>query len=176
MKKFILFLPLIMACLSNPAGAAENLGIAYVDLHKVLLESKSGKKNQAELDKLIKEKEAALGKEENQLKALEQAFQKDQLLMTDAQKKTKQKEFQEKADAYQKMVNEAKQAVGQKDKEFASKSISEVKGIISEMVKEMKLKIVFEASESGLLYADPSMDLTQKVIERYNALSSNKPK
>ncbi len=171
MKKFILFLPLIIVFLNNAVAAAENPGIAYVDLHKVLLESKIGKKNQAELDKLIKEKEATLGKEQSKLKALEQVFEKDQLLMTDAQKKTKQKEFQEKADAYQKMVNEAKQTVGQKDKEYASKSISEVKGIISGIVKEMKLNMVFEASESGLLYADSSMDLTQKVIERYDALA-----
>lgn len=170
MNKFILLLSLAMLFLNHAANAAENDYIAYVDLHKVLLESKIGKKNKTELDKLIKEKEATLGKEESKLKALQQAFEKDQLLMTDAQKKTKQKEFQEKAEAYQKMVNEAKQTVAQKDKEYASKSISEVKGIISEMVKEMKLRLVFEASESGLLYADASMDLTQKVIERYDAL------
>lgn len=171
MKKLILFLPLVIFFLNNSAPAADNYNVAYVDLQKVLLESKAGKKNKAELDKLIKEKETVLGKEENKLKALQQAFEKDQLLMTDAQKKAKQKEFQEKAEAYQKMVNEAKQIVGQKDKEYASKSISEVKGIISEMVKEMKLNMVFEASESGLLYADTNMDLTRKVIERYDAMT-----
>ncbi|MBI3546055.1 MAG: OmpH family outer membrane protein [Gammaproteobacteria bacterium] len=171
MKKFLLFLlPAIF--FNNAAYAAESLAIGYVDLHKVLLESKVGKKNKAELDKLIKEKETAIGKEEEKLKAMQQAFEKDQMLLTDVQKKTKQKEFQEKAEAYQKMVNEAKQTVNQKDGEYAGKSIAEVKRIITEMTKEQKLNIVFEASESGLLYADPSMDLTQKVIERYDALSS----
>jgi len=170
MKKFVLLI-LLSVLLNNAAHAADSLAVGYVDLHKVLLESKIGQKNKAELDKLVKEKEATIGKEENKLKAMQQAFEKDQLLMTDAQKKTKQKEFQEKAEAYQKMLNEAKQTVSQKDKDYAGKSIADVKGIISQMVKEMKLNMVFEASESGLLYAEPSMDLTQKVIERYDAQS-----
>jgi hypothetical protein len=33
----------------------------------------------------------------------------------------------------------------------------------------MKLSLVLEASESGLLYAEQSMDLTPKVMEKYDA-------
>ncbi len=33
----------------------------------------------------------------------------------------------------------------------------------------MKLSLVLEASESGLLYAEENMDLTQKVMEKYDA-------
>ncbi len=81
----------------------------------------------------------------------------------------KQKEFQGKAEAYQKLVNEAKQAVGKKDNEYTSKSLADIKGIIAELAKEMKLNLVLEATESGLLYAEEGMDLTQKVIEKYDA-------
>src|SRR3989344_5979435 len=143
--------------------------MGYVDLRKLLVESKIGQKNKAELDKLIKEKEKALTGEEGKLQAIQQAFQKDMLLMTDEQKQAKQKEFQEKAEAYQKLVSEAKQAVGKKDNEFASQSLAEIKKIIAAVAKEMKLNLVLEASESGLLYAEDGMDLTQKVLERYDA-------
>jgi outer membrane protein len=104
MKKFLLLLPLIIL-LNHVAMAADQPAIGYVDVRKVLLESKLGKKNKAEFEKIIKEKESALGKEEEKLKAMQESFQKDQLMMTDEQKKSKQKAFQEKAEAYQKMMN-----------------------------------------------------------------------
>ena len=168
MKKFALLFSFI-ALLHGAAAVAEAPTIGYVDLRKLLVESKVGQKNKAELDKLIKEKEKALTGEEGKLQAIQQAFQKDQLLMTDEQKQTKQKEFQEKAEAYQKLVGEAKQAVGKKDNEFASQSLAEIKKIIAAVAKEMKLTLVLEVSESGLLYAADGMDLTQKVLERYDA-------
>lgn len=168
MKRFLLLLPLIM--LWNPAAlAADQPSIGYVDVRKVLLESKIGKKNKAEFEKLVKDKEAALNKEEEKLKAMQEAFQKDQLMMTEDQKKAKQKAFQEKAEAYQKMVRDAKQEVNKKDNEYAAKALTEIRAIIAELAKEMKLSLVLEASESGLLYAEEKLDLTPKVMERYDA-------
>ncbi len=168
MKKFAL-LTLLIACFTGLAAAADKPAIGYVNLHSVLLESKVGKRNKAELDKLIKAKEGTLAAEQSKLQAMQQAFQKDQLLMTDAQKQEKQKDFQDKAEAYQNMVNEAKQAVNKKDNEFANKSLTDIKSVIAALAKEMKLSIIFDANELSVLYAEDGMDLTQKVIERYDA-------
>ncbi len=168
MRKILLFLPLIML-LSNAVIAADKPAIGYVDARKVLLESKIGKKNKAEFEKMVREKESAVTREEEKLKAMQEAFQKDQLLMTEAQKKEKQKEFQGKAEAYQKTVKEARQAIDQKNAEYVNKSLAEIREIIKGLAKEMKLSLVLEASESGLLYAEENMDLTQKVMEKYDA-------
>jgi len=168
MKKFAIITLLIMF-FAGVASAADKPTIGYVNLHTVLLESKVGKRNKAELDKLIKEKETTLAGEENKLKAMQQAFQKDQLLMTEAQKLEKQKAFQVKAEAYQKMVGEAKQAVSQKDNEFASKSVADIKAIVADIAKEMKIHLVLNAPDGSVLYAEEGMDLTQKVIEKYDA-------
>jgi len=168
MKKFLLLLPLFLL-LNAPVIAAEKSGIAFVDVRKILLESKVGKRNKAEFEKIVKQKEAAIAKEEEKLKAMQQVFQKDQLLMTEEQKRAKQQTFQEQAEAFQKMVREAKQEINKKDNEFASKALGEIRGIIADMAKEMKLILVLEASGSGLLYAEEGMDLTPKVLEKYDA-------
>jgi len=168
MKKFALITLLIMF-FAGVVSAAEKPTVGYVNLHKVLLESKVGKRNKAELDKLIKEKESMISGEEAKLQAMQQAFQKEQLLMTDVQKQEKQKAFQEKAEAYQKMVGEAKQAVSKKDNEFASKSVADIKVVVADIAKEMKLHLVLDASAGSVLYAEEGMDLTQKVIEKYDA-------
>ena len=168
MKKFA-FVSLLIFVIAGTANAAESPGIGYVNLRQVLIQSKVGQRNKAELDKLIREKESMITGEEAKLKAMQQAFQKDQLLMTDAQKLEKQKAFQEKAEAYQKMVGEAKQDINKKDNEFTGKTLGEIKPIITALAKELKLKIVFDATELSVLYAEEGMDLTKKVIERYDA-------
>jgi outer membrane protein len=170
MKKFALFI-LLAVLFNGVALAADMPAIGYVNLHTVLLQSKVGKRNKAELDKLIKQKELAISQAQDKLKAMQEAFQKNQLVMTDDQKKAKQKEFQEKAQAYQDMVVQAKQAVNEKDNEYASKSLAGIKPVIAEIAKEKKISIVFDANELSVLYADKGMDLTQQVIQRYDAES-----
>lgn len=166
MKHLVLLLSLLIPL---TGFAAEKLPLGYVDVHRVLLESKVGKKNKADLDKLIKERKAAISQEEGKLQAMQQAYQKDQLLLTAEQKEQKQKEFQTRVEAYQKMVKAAEQEVNSKDNEYAAKSLADIKAIIAEIAKERKLTMIFGTPEAGLLYADPDLDLTPQVIQRYDA-------
>lgn len=168
MKRFLPLLALIMPL--NPiAMAADSPAIGFVDVRKVMLESKVGKKNKAEFDKLVKDKETTLGKEEEKLKALQDSLQKDQLMMTEEQRRSRQREFQEKAEAFQKMLRDAKQEVGRKDNEYTAKALEEIRIIVADLAKTMNLSMVLEVSESGLLYADKKLDLTAKVMEKYDA-------
>lgn len=171
MKKTYLFILLLLVLPYAAVLAADQHAIAYVDLRKVLVESKVGKQSKVELEKLVKQKRNAITAEENKLKSMQEQFQKDQLLMTDVQKSEKQKDFQQRAEVFQKMVSEANQDIAAKDKEFAAKSIAEIRKIIAEVAKENNIGLVLEASESGLLYADGALDLTQKILERYDAKS-----
>ena len=166
MKHLVLLLSLLIPLSSI---AADKLPIGYVDVHQVLLESKVGKKNKAELDKLITDRKSAISQEESKLQAMQQAYQKDQLLLTAEQKEQKQKEFQAKVENYQKMVKAAEQEVSSKDNEYAAKSLADIKAIIAQIAKERKLTMIFGTSDAGLLYADPDLDLTQQVIQRYDA-------
>ena len=40
--------------------------------------------------------------------------------------------------------------------------------IIQELGREMKLQLVFNKFQSGLVYADESLDITEQVIKRFN--------
>jgi len=168
MKKSALF-TLLIVFFAGVVCAAEKPAVGYVDMRQVFVESKIGKKNMADLDKLRKEKESALAGEESKLQAMQQAFQKDQLLMTDAQKLEKQKAYQEKVEATQKMASEAQRAVSVKDNEYANKAAAEIRSVIAVLAKEMKLGLVLDSSEGSVLYAEEGMDLTQKVLEKYDA-------
>jgi outer membrane protein len=166
MKHLVLLLSLLIPL---TGFAAEKLPIGYVDVHRVLLESKAGQKNKAALDKLINEKKAAIAQEESKLQAMQQAYQKDQLLLTAEQKEQKQKEFQAKVETYQNMVKAAEQEVGRKDNEYTARSFADIRAIVAQIAKARGLALVIATNETGLLYADPELDLTQLVIQHYDA-------
>jgi outer membrane protein len=159
---------LAAAILTAPAFAAEAARVGYVDLRKVMLESKIGKKNRAEIEKLVAQRKEQLGKEEQKLKALQEAYEKDQLILTEEQKKARHKEFQDRAQAYQKLRAEAEQEVSKKDAEFSQKAVGEVREILAEIARERKLMMVFEKNQQPL-YVEPGPDLTDAVMQKYDA-------
>ena len=164
MKRFVLF----VICLSVLTVAQAQVGtIGYVDMRKVLTENKAGQRLKAELEKSVKSRKDALAKEEEKLKALQQAYEKDKLLLSENQRQEKQKDFQQKVEAYQKQVTQAQRELSQKESEYAKKAVPEIRAIIRELAQEEKLMLVFEKSEVPL-YAAEGPDLTDKVLARYN--------
>jgi len=165
----------IMLCLvaglliSAPVLAADSVKIGYVDLRAVVLESKSGKQHKAEMEKFVKDKQAALKKEEDKLKALQQTLEKEMLTLTDAQKQDKQRGFQEKVQVFQKSAQDAEREVRQRDTEYTNKALEEVRKVITEVAKEEKVGLMLGKTEMSVLYAEEGMDLTAKVIKKYDS-------
>jgi outer membrane protein len=161
--------------ISAPALAAD-LKIGYVDVRAVLTESQAGKQHRADLEKYIKDKQAGFKKEEDKLNALKQSFEKEQLTLTDAQKQEKQKAFQEKVQAFQKTAQEADHELRQKDADFNKKAVEEVRKLVAELAKEEKLSLVLALPRDGVFYAEEGIDITPKVIQKFDSQSGKNKK
>lgn len=159
---------------SSLADAADKLAIGYVDVRTVLLESKAGKQHKTEIEKIVKEKQAALKKEEDKLKALQQSLEKEMLTLTDAQKQEKQRGFQEKVQTFQKSAQDAEREIRQSDSDYTNKAVEEVRKIITDVAKEEKLSLVLGKTDMSVLYAEEGMDITPKVIKKLDSLASKK--
>ena len=165
MKRFV-FVLVSLLVLATAHADVGNIG--YVDMRKVLTENKAGAKIKVDLEKEVKARKDALAKEEEKLKALQAAYEKDKLLLSDAQRQEKQKAFQQKLEAYQKQAAQAQRELSQKETEYTKKAVPEIRAIIRELAKEEKLTLVFEKNEIPALYAVDGPDLTDKVLARYN--------
>lgn len=165
----------VAGLLGSPlAGAADKPAIGYVDMRTVLLESKSGKQHKSELEKLVKDKQAAIKKEEDKLKALQQTLEKEMLTLTDTQKQEKQRGFQEKVQTFQKDAQDAERELRQKDSEYTNKTVEEIRKVIADVAKEEKLSLVLGKTETSVLYAEEGMDITSKVIQKFDSRSGKK--
>lgn len=160
---------LLISMLAWSAGAhAEAVGIGYVDMRKVLTENKAGQRVKADIEKAAKARQDALAKEEQKLKGLQEAYEKDKLLLSEAQRKEKQKDFQKKFEAYKKQAAQAQQDLSQKETEYTKKAVPEIRAIIRELALEQKLSLVFEKNQVPALYSVDGPDLTEAVLSRYN--------
>lgn len=177
MNRIVFAVLLVMAAVTaglRPAPAEEVARIGYVDVRKVLNESDSGKRHKAEMERLIKQRQEQLGKEEQKLRELQQAYEKNKLTLTDAQKREKQKEFQDKLEAFRQHRSEAQQELNKKDNDFTRQAIADIRTIVRALAREEKLMLVFEKNELNgilVLYAQDGPDLTDKVLARFNARS-----
>lgn len=169
MKRLAKIMAVATLVAGTTAGAAEQPTIGYVDVRAVLVESKAGKQHKASLDVFIKDKQTAIKKEEDKLKALQQTLEKEMLTLTEAQKQDKQRGFQEKVQAFQKLAQDAERELRQKDSEYTSKALEEVRKVITDVAKEEKVGLVLGKTEMSVLYAEDGMDLTAKVIKKYDS-------
>jgi outer membrane protein len=172
MKLRILWCMAAGLLVSAPVLAADSVKIGYVDVRAVVLESKAGQQHKKEMDKLVLDKQANLKKEEEKLKALQQSLEKEMLTLTEAQKQEKQRGFQEKVQAFQKSVQDDEREVRQKDTEYTNKAIEDIRKIIADVAKDQKAGLVLGKNE--VLFAEDGMDLTPKVIQKYDSLAPAK--
>lgn len=181
MDRIVFAVLLLMAAIATAgprlALAEDAIRIGYVDVRKVLYESDSGKRHKVEMERLIKQRQDQLSKEEQKLRELQQAYEKNKLTLTEAQKKEKQKEFQDALQAFQQHRNEARQELNKKDSDFTRQALVEIRAIVHALAREEKLALVFEKNELNgmlVLYAQDGPDLTDKVLARFNASSGKK--
>lgn len=173
--KRIAWVILVGLWLLNVGSAyAQDIRIGYVDVRKVLTESKAGLQLKTEIEKMVKQRKENLGRQEQELKDMQKAFEKDKLVLSDSQKASKQVEFEEKVKAFQQARADAQREIDQKEHEFTVKALPRIRDIIHALAKEQKLTFILEQNQSAILYAADGPDLTQKVIERFDAQGGKK--
>lgn len=170
MKRAVGAVLVLYACVFGVASAlAEEVRIGYVDMRRVLTESEAGQQARQEIEQAIEEREGSLRRDEQRLKDMQQDYEKNKLLLSDAQRKAREEEFQQELREFQEARAEAQREIQRREQEFARRMIPVVRDIIGDMAQERKLTLVFEKNEMPVLYAADGPDLTDEVIRRVNA-------
>ena len=168
MTRLFLFAALSLSMIL-PAQAADNTGIGYVDMQKVLEDSKLGKALQDELRKEFEPRAKEFKQEEQEIQKLQQELERDKPLMSKAQVEKKGKDLQTRVEAYQKKVMPIQQELMKTQQEKGRKIIGPARQAVNDIAKKKKLGMVVEHGQAGLLYMDESLDLTAEVIKQLDA-------
>ncbi len=173
-KPFLLALfALSCAQLAQAEGPAP--GVAVVDYDRLLLESEPGRKSIAPLDELMNKKKKEGQAMEAELQGIRAQAAKQATTATEKQLETFQRQFNDKLEDLRRFQTEANNELDKLRAESLGGFSQLALPVIQALGKERGLGMIIQKQKLGLMYLDPSADITDLVIQRLNGPAAAKP-
>jgi outer membrane protein len=171
MKRFSVPSALTAALLLAPVAPAQTPPvpkIGVIEVQRIVQESAVGKESLARVQKVQQGKQDDLVKRQKELRDLEQKIQdQGKSLSEDAMEKL-QKDYQSKALELKRAQDDAQRDLEEAQRKELGELERRVMPVIDAVAKEQGLQLVFNKFQSGLLYADQNIDITEAVIAKFN--------
>ena len=155
-----------LGCGATAMAADPRIGV--VDFQRILDESAAGKAAQAEFNKRGKEMEIELKAKGDELEAMRTQLQNDAMVMTAEMREEKEREFRIKVNDFKELQKSYNKTV----RELQMRAIARIRQDVGEMIKSIGEKegfsLIIEKQEAGVLFTAPAVDLTDRVIKRYD--------
>ncbi|ABL00616.1 OmpH family outer membrane protein [Pelobacter propionicus] len=171
MKRLILAVILLGCITTGAAFAAEAKNaakIGYIDMQRAINTSDSGKQAKEQLAARLKKYQDEINSRQNELKRLKEDLEKQGMLLSEAARSAKEKDYQQKLKEFQRFTKDAQEELQAKDEELTRKILEGMEKVIQEFGKNNGYTFIFVRNES-MLFADDKADLTEEVLKLYNA-------
>jgi outer membrane protein len=158
-----------------PAPAAAGpLRIAVIDTEKIKLSSVAGKKAVADLKKLQDQREKELVAKAAELKDLQTKMNDGRLSLAQDKLADLSKQYEEKEIGLKRAQDDATRELNKKRDDMLAQIDERVMPVINQVGKELGYTMIFRKFESGLIYADDTVDITNVVIQRLDSAPQGK--
>lgn len=158
-----ILLPLMLV-----AGSAfAELKIAVIDTQRALLESEEAKQMMQSAQDALKGDQAQLQTLGQQIQGLQEQFKKDAEVMSEGDRRARQKEIEDKQIEFDFLRNKLQKAVNDRRQELAQQMVPKLEGVLKDLTEQEKYDVILE--RNALLFADPKHDITKRVTEMLNA-------
>ena len=154
---------------------APALKIAYLDIQKVMLESEKGKEAKKSLTDEYEKRKKEITQRQDEVQKLKDAIEKQTATITPEARAAKEKDYQNKVKDYQRVQTDYQTELQQKDQEMTQKILKDLEGIVRGIGETEKYTLILEKNQPVILYASPSIDITDKVIAQYNQMAKKAP-
>jgi outer membrane protein len=168
MNNVIRLAVLALALTLAPAARAEQK-LAYVDFQRAIKEVEEGKAAGAALKRDFEEKQKQLNSKSEEVKRLQEDFQKQAALLTPEAKASKGAEIERKMMETQEFYVKLQQDLSGKEREAMRPLADKMTAIVREIAEADGFTMIFDRDSAGLVYAPSSLDVTNELIRKYNA-------
>lgn len=159
----------LLLCAAPVLAQADSLKIAVIDVQKILTDSTSGQEVLAQLEQLRTEKAEFLVDRKQHLEDLRKRYDQTRLTLAEDRIAELEKEIEDLAIALRRAQDDAQRELQKRQQEDFGRIEQAVLPIIDSVGREFGYSLIFNKFQSGLVYADEAVDITDLVIERYNA-------
>jgi outer membrane protein len=148
-------------------AAAQELKIGFVDLQRVIDASEKGQEAQADIQRQADALSEQAKQLQQEIEALKQDYQNQKDVLTPEARSEKRDEISKKEVDYKRFVNDSQTELRTAEQRALKKLLEEVGRLVVQYGQEQNFTMIFEAG--NILYGAESVDLTEEIIEVYNA-------
>ncbi len=157
---------MVLFLLASPAVADVKLG--YVDLQRALMEVSEGQQAKMKLKAEIDKKKAEFETEQKKLREDGMVLDRQASAMSEEVRIEKMKQLQGRLMQITERGQKLQVEFVEKERVELKKIFDRMDPIVAGIAQREGLAMVFEKTDSGLIYAPPSMDLTNELVRTYN--------
>jgi outer membrane protein len=160
---------ILAVVLTGSKALAEDVKIGYVDMQRALGETEDGRKAKANLKKIFDQKQKELDEQQEELKKAIEDLDKKRTLLPADKVHEKEVELQTRMQKVQQTYVRHQQDLQQKEQEATGKILERMQKILAKIAVAENFTMIMDKTQGGLVFAKPSLDLTNDLIRRYNA-------
>ena len=159
---------LLLVGLALPAAAQTE--IAVIDVQRVVAESDPGKESLQQL-RTLQEQKITEGRDlQVELDALREQFNKQRFTLSEEKLAEMSGQVESRTIALQRFEDDATRELDEARRTALGRLEERIMPVIDEVGRERGLTLIFNKYQSGLVYADEAVDITDDVIRRFNTV------
>ncbi|MBD3368406.1 MAG: hypothetical protein GF405_09600 [Candidatus Eisenbacteria bacterium] len=155
---------------SGAAAAAE--GVAYINSDRVRLEYEGARDIENQLQASLSDWQSQAREMEREIEEMIGEIEAQQLILSEEALRERELAVQQKRLEFEQFVNEVWGVGGlaaQREAELWQPVFDTINGILQDIGSEGDYAMILDAAQMGIVYADPSTDLTEQVIDALNS-------
>ena len=159
-----------------PAPFPEGAKFAFIDIQAVASNSAEGKAATAKLDELRKKKNSELLAKQTSLKAMQDKLNAGGSVMSDQARGQLEKDIEKASRDLQFAQQDAQTEVTDMTNQLQGDFQEKLNPVIEQLRTDKGLLMIFSIRDSGVVSAEPGLDLSSEVIKRFDAANKPAPK
>jgi outer membrane protein len=159
-------LAVVLMAVALPAAA--QVKVAVIDVQRVVTESDPGKEVMQKLRALSDTKAQQGQTLQEELATLQDQFNKQRFTVSEARQAEMSKEIEDKQIAIRRFQDDAQRELQDAQRRELGGLEERILPLINQIGQEQGMTLIFNKFQSGLVYADQTVDITDTVIQRFN--------
>ena len=149
---------------ARPTASAARQKVGYINLQRLVNESRMGQAARSELRKIRSEKEALVAAKLSEVSQLRELIHKEGGMMSPREKRDKLLTLQKVNKEYQRLVSDVKADILREDRELVSIILQKTETVLKQVAQRSNFTIILkDAATIG--YLAPEADITDEVIK-----------
>jgi outer membrane protein len=151
-----------------PRPFPQGTKFAFVNIQRIASESTEGKVSTEKVRALNQQKVTQLNDMNKKLQADQSKLQTQTSVMSESARAQLEREIDRQQKEIQRFTQDAQEEVQQLQQDLQNGFQQRLLPVIQKIVAERGLEILFSQNDSGIVWADPALDITADVIKRFD--------